>query len=293
MKIQGGYLMVEASHIQPQTITLVHFDTGKVVSCPGPVQVSLPVSSVQGNNFSKTSQYDEHPDDNPWLHFTSRHITSSHLIRAGRTRLTLFKLPSKDELQSSDSPIVLQKTHVGALPREFHQLNIFQRSGTSFAVVGLIEMDRGGPEPNVQLQLLTIDLDEYSSVCYVREDDTYEVKGYLRSFHLSSCPASSPSILGLLSVVIPAATHTSTGRRIARRSRAATVYILGVSVTFGRRHGKPEISLMELDLLPNDGTGRIVAHIKKFDPYSGTIILEEQESEGHHALKLAVVDVSP
>ncbi|KXN81777.1 hypothetical protein AN958_03703 [Leucoagaricus sp. SymC.cos] len=284
--VQGGYLILDTPAFYTQTIAMVHVDTGRFVHCPV-------------HHDEDTDGF----DDETGMFFNSRHITSSHVIQVTGSELAVFKLPSTEQLSSSSEPILLEKTQAGSLPRLYNNLSIFRRSDTCFVIVGLFAVQGvtnwreqvHGDKEYIHIQLLTLNLDELSSSCEIREEDTYEAKGRMGSFYLAPCSALSRSTLGLLSVRVPPPTHTSQGFRIARRSRASSYYHLGVRITLAHEgYEKPSITLRELDLLPGGHPERNVASIHSFDPYAGLVLLEEREDEPGTSNKLAIADyVSP
>lgn len=218
-------------------------------------------------------------------------MATSHLIQLEGFELAFYELPSKKELENPNVPIkVLRKSHTGTLPSQLNALHFFPRSPNCIVAVGLVDNRHEIQASNLHIHFLTLDLEQHSSVCRVQTTSTYEIVGSLRSFHLVPCSSSSRSALGLLTVEAPLPTHTPSGRRIARSSKAPRVYHLAVRVDFGLE-GRiaPSITLGEVDLTVNN-PGRWTK-VRAFDPYAGQILLEEYEdSEGRPGNELVVVD---
>ncbi|KAJ3575335.1 hypothetical protein NP233_g1148 [Leucocoprinus birnbaumii] len=268
VSIKGDYVVIETDH--PRTIYLAHLKTGKMALCP-----------VHNSNHSM------------WNQLTERFVTPPLFIQVDHDQLAVFTLPTEEEWSSSDLTM-LRKTHTGVFPRGFTNIHIFHRSATSFFVIGTTNEGQGfdREEPRTHLRLLIVDLDEHSSACHIREDDEYNVAGHMHHFSLAPCSPTSRSTLGLLGVRVPAPTHSPTGRRIARNTRAIQPFFLGIKVDFGREDSKKSsISLTELELLDSEAAekGMSVECINYFDPYAGQIRLQERSPQGA-SVECVIVD---
>lgn len=155
---------------------------------------------------------------------------------------------------------MIQRTHVGLLPHKLIQPHVYQRSKTSFTIV----------VPTAEREL---------------NGDNSRVTGSMMYFTLAPCSASR-SALGVLGVQVAAPTHIpTTGRKIARRTRATSPYNLGIKVVWGRESGYEKLNWTTRHV------DKSVGRINYFDPYAGQVIvvLEEHDAK-RYSVNYVVLD---